>query len=134
MTLREKLAKLEHDQWSHWFSYMRSVLEIAINAGMSIPRTDQRLLDEGHPRGRPMSEKFALVETSLERWERQARTRYDDLTEKEKDSDREWADKVMDEIQRAGWVPPELWSYCPYCGVDIPHPGGHVRGCPAERL
>ena len=32
----------------------------------------------------------------IEGWERQIRTPYADLSEKEKDSDREWAEKVLD--------------------------------------
>jgi hypothetical protein len=40
------------------------------------------------------SEVQAALE-SIERWRRQIDTPYADLSEKEKDSDREWADKVM---------------------------------------
>ena len=36
-----------------------------------------------------------LTEDNLKRWRRQMVTPYDELSEKEKDSDREWADKVM---------------------------------------
>ena len=32
---------------------------------------------------------------NIERWERQLRTPYEDLSEKEKESDRKWADKVL---------------------------------------
>ena len=60
-TVREKLAELEHVQWSHWTKYM---------------------LDNFTP-------------DNIERWRRQIDTPYSELTEKEKDSDREWADKVL---------------------------------------
>ncbi len=59
--LREKLANLEHEQWSHWTKYM---------------------LDN-------------LTDENIKRWRKQIDTNYDDLSEKEKDSDREWADKVL---------------------------------------
>lgn len=59
--LREKLAKLEHEQWSHWTKYM---------------------LDN-------MNFNNAI------RWNKQINTTYSELKEKEKDSDREWADKVL---------------------------------------
>jgi len=31
-----------------------------------------------------------------------------------------------------GWVGPDKWSYCPYCGVEAPRPGLHKQGCPAH--
>jgi hypothetical protein len=61
VSIREKLAELEHVQWSHWTRYM---------------------LDH-------------LTPENIARWRRQCDTDYADLTEKEKDSDREWADKVL---------------------------------------
>ncbi len=36
-----------------------------------------------------------LTPENIERWKRQTETPYNDLSEKEKDSDREWADEVM---------------------------------------
>lgn len=60
-SLREVLADLEHEQWSHWTKHM---------------------LDN-------------LTPKNIERWKRQIETPYSQLTEKEKDSDREWADKVL---------------------------------------
>lgn len=41
------------------------------------------------------------------RWGRQMATPYDRLTEKEKDSDREWADKVLAVFCKAGILPHE---------------------------
>lgn len=58
----EKLAELEHIQWSHWTKYM---LE-------------------------------NLTPENIERWKRQIETSYADLSEKEKESDREWARKVIE--------------------------------------
>lgn len=37
-----------------------------------------------------------LTEENMLRWRRQIKTPYVDLTEKEKDSDREWAERVME--------------------------------------
>lgn len=58
----EKLAELEHIQWSHWTKYM---LE-------------------------------NLTPENIERWKKQIETPYSDLSEKEKESDREWARKVIE--------------------------------------
>jgi len=60
--LLEKLAELEHRQWSHWIRYMFVNLNYA----------------------------------NLTRWHSLSVTSYDGLTEKEKESDREWARKVVD--------------------------------------
>lgn len=66
--LREKIAELEHEQWSHWFKYMRD------NGTME----------------------------NIARWCVQAETDYQDLSEKEKDSDRKWADIVLTLIRESG--------------------------------
>ena len=67
--LRERLAALEHAQWAHWTRHMLTQL---ISWG-ELDQTSLRLQD----------------------WYRQIQTPYAELTEKEKDSDREWADKVL---------------------------------------
>jgi hypothetical protein len=61
-SLREKLAELEHKQWSHWYRYMVG----------------------------------NLTPENKERWDAQAATPYALLTEPEKNSDRVWADKVLE--------------------------------------
>ena len=66
--LREALAAVEHEQWAHWTRYMLDTLR---NTG--IPMTSE----------------------IVARWERQIATPYAELTEAEKNSDREWADKVL---------------------------------------
>ena len=63
----EKLAELEHIQWSAWTKYM---------------------LDN-------------LTDENIKRWKRQIETPYAKLTEKEKESDREWARKVLPVIKSA---------------------------------
>jgi len=40
---------------------------------------------------------------SVERWRREMKTDYKDLTEKEKESDRKWADKVLKTITLHNW-------------------------------
>ena len=65
--LIEKLAELEHDQWSHWEKYRETA--------------EHKLNKDGVP--------------NLDNWRRQRATLYKDLTKKEKDSDRKWAYKVI---------------------------------------
>lgn len=38
------------------------------------------------------------TDENIQRWVRQMNTAYADLSEKEKDSDREWADKILEVI------------------------------------
>lgn len=72
--LLEMLAQLEHEQWSHWVNYVDS-LEVT-----------------GH-----------LTEDDLNRWKSQATMTYEYLTEQEKESDREWARKVLDILSNWWW-------------------------------
>lgn len=57
----EKLAELEHEQWSHWTEYMLN----------------------------------NLTKENIERWKGQIKTSYSKLSEKEKESDREWARRAL---------------------------------------
>jgi len=66
--LREQLAAIEHQRWADWQQYMHSLCTVTAD-GLAIPA------------------KLA------ERWERQIGTPYANLTEVEKDSDREQVDR-----------------------------------------
>jgi len=68
--LREALAALEHEQWAHWM---------------------RRLFEKGEWRHAG----FVIHEEDADRWYRQMEAAYANLTEAEKDRDREWADKVL---------------------------------------
>lgn len=68
-TLREKLASIEHERWSDWQAYCHKAI---IDSGGVIPAP--------YP---------------LDHWNRQITTQYKDLTEKEKDSDREQVDRYL---------------------------------------
>jgi hypothetical protein len=67
LRLREKAAALEHTQWAHWTEYMLNMLCLQ------------------HPE--------LNTNENVIRWRKQIDTRYEDLTEQEKQSDREWVDK-----------------------------------------
>lgn len=66
----EKLAALEHEQWAHWTKYMLTKLGEHSNS----------------------------ANADVRRWWRQIETPYADLSEKEKESDREWARKVLEVV------------------------------------
>ena len=72
--MREKLAKLAHEQWCRWMRYMFTKSFIHRDGSITIP---SRL---------------------AERWTRQLNTKYSDLPEEEKESDRIEADKVINVI------------------------------------
>ncbi|MBN2048681.1 MAG: hypothetical protein JW750_12620 [Anaerolineaceae bacterium] len=69
--LREQLADIQHAIWAHWMRYLFSVCEAQEDGSYRIP-----------------AEKAA-------RWQRQMNTPYTELSDKEKDSDREQADKII---------------------------------------
>ncbi len=69
--LIERLAAIEHERWAHWQRYLHEQCE--------------RL-----PDGR-----LAIPTQLVFHWERQFATTYDELSEKEKDSDREQVLKIL---------------------------------------
>jgi hypothetical protein len=78
--LLEDLAELEHSQWAHWTKYMLDRLE---------------QLEKEQDANDPYK-----VQKQIKNWRRQIDTPYDKLSEKEKDSDRKWAGKVLECIVR----------------------------------
>ena len=61
----EKVADFMHNQWIHWMKYLLSTMRVL---------------------------KYNI---QYNEWKRLMRTKYKDLTEKEKESDREWAIKLL---------------------------------------
>jgi DICT domain-containing protein len=74
MKFREKLAVVQHEIWSHWMEYLFSVCLENQDGSYTIPAD------------------------KAERWKRQLKTRYNELTEAEKQSDLQQADKVLSAI------------------------------------
>ncbi len=75
--MREKIASVQHDIWSHWMYYLFSCCDITNSGNCLIPKD------------------------KVNHWKRQMALKYDGLTEKEKDSDRSQADKVLKIIKEA---------------------------------
>lgn len=69
--MREQLADLEHQRWAGWQRYLHSRCIKLPEGGLVIPAEFVR------------------------RWERQMDTHYKDLSEKEKQSDREQVDRYL---------------------------------------
>jgi hypothetical protein len=70
-SLREELAAIQHSIWAHWMNYMFSVSRKNRNGSVTIPADKVR------------------------RWVEQMEKPYGELTESEKVSDREQADKIF---------------------------------------
>lgn len=68
---REALASTQHNIWTHWMAYLFACCEPTDNMEMIIPRD------------------------KVERWSRQMNTLYYELSESEKKSDRDQADKII---------------------------------------
>lgn len=76
LALYEKLAAIEHERWADWQKWVYKVC-IVMDNGLLIP---QEMVD---------------------RWQRQIETVYEDLSEKEKDSDRKQVDRYWPLIEEA---------------------------------
>jgi hypothetical protein len=75
--LVEELAAFEHERWAHWQRYMHS---------KGIPQPDGSLL---------------LPAELVARWQRQVATKYADLDDKQKESDREQVRRYLPLITSA---------------------------------
>lgn len=73
--LLEELAALEHTSWSGWMEYLFEKSELNTDGTVTIPAW------------------------AVERWKRQVDTPYSELTDQEKESDRDEARKVLDIIK-----------------------------------
>ncbi len=83
LNLRETLSDLEHQQWSHWTDYFFKRLSLSPN----VLKVD------------------AQTKEDFKRWVSQIITSYKDLSKKEKDADRVWADKVISIILKDFMTP-----------------------------
>lgn len=80
--IREKLADIEHQRWAKWQAYLHSKL---------YPLGESELSLNNH---------LLVMPTELhQRWERQIVTPYSELSEKEKESDREQVDMYFPIIE-----------------------------------
>jgi hypothetical protein len=75
--LLERLATVEHERWAHWQRYMHSKAAKQPDGSLLIPAD------------------------LVKQWERQLATPYDELSEKEKESDREQVRKYLPVIAEA---------------------------------
>ncbi len=85
--LTEIIADFFHNQWSHWMKYQFSKME-----------------DTYHYETKKQTGMFMPFEFVV-RWIRQMKTSYAELSEKEKDSDREWAIKLIEHLEDKGYLP-----------------------------
>lgn len=78
--LIEQLAAIEHERWAHWQKYLHEKCQLNKDGSLVIPAD------------------------LVERWETQIATSYSDLSDKEKNSDREQVYKylpLLDAFMRA---------------------------------
>lgn len=81
--MREKLAELAHKQWSGWMKYL-------------FEKCEEEELQSSTGAGLYKTGKYIMPEWAVERWKQQMNTKYCDLLEEEKESDRVEADNVID--------------------------------------
>jgi len=74
MSLLEEISDVQHEIWSHWMKYLFEVSQDNPDGSVTIP-----------------AEK-------VKRWRKQMNTKYSELNDKERESDREQAVKVINRI------------------------------------
>jgi hypothetical protein len=89
----EKLADIEHQRWSDWQSYLHKKLEYS----------------EYEKDGKRMA-CYVLNAGDYEHWQKQVDTPYSDLSEREKESDREQVRRYLPLLEET-CVPREEWEY-----------------------
>jgi len=72
--LREVLADESHEIWAHWMRHMFTRMQYSQNG------------------------EWVILDHDMKRWTKQAHTPYKKLSESEKDSDRNQADKILKRI------------------------------------
>ncbi len=72
----EALAAIQHEIWSHWMKYLFSI---------SIENEDGT---------------YTIRADKVKRWKKQLETTYSNLSEKEKESDREMVQKILNELYK----------------------------------
>ena len=82
--LKEKLADIEHQRWADWQKYLHSKC-----SKRNIHDDDKSKYD------------LVIYQEDVEHWEKQINTDYSELSEKEKDSDREQVERYFPFIQEA---------------------------------
>lgn len=82
MIIKEKLARYIHDEnWSGWMEYLFS---------KCTPLRGQYDKETGD---------LVIPKWAVDRWTKQMNTKYEDLSEKEKESDRKEADRILEIIK-----------------------------------
>lgn len=102
--VREKLSDVQHAIWSHWMRYLFSKCEIVEDTFSN-------------------TEVLSIPCELEERWKRQAKTPYAELTDKEQESDRNQADKVIVAMidlmaERVNWLEAPDWAKYACVGID----------------
>ena len=80
--LREALAEVSHEIWAHWMKYLFNRCKAETGDGLG----------------------YVIQWDDAKRWLSQIRTPYSSLTQCEKDSDREQADKILAVLKGQGVI------------------------------
>lgn len=92
----EIMADVEHSHWASWQKYVFSICKNLFYATSPIS-------PYGQSQKASTGEKVIPLEF-VKRWQRQIETSYDKLSEQEKDSDRQEAEKIIKALKKNGFI------------------------------
>jgi hypothetical protein len=100
----EAFAALVHETWAHWTEHMMDRIEVLMLEDQALEMIKAAhgmfmAATESDPAIKEICEKQVVAMESMKRWRRQMKTPYAELSEEEKKSDREFAEKFIELAQ-----------------------------------
>lgn len=123
--LREQLAAYAHDTWIGWMRWMMPKLSTRVPGGPDGESLEGPLVVPAHGSMEDWEPRWHHETLEhIQRWRRQMGTTYHELSEKEKESDRDEADKMLALFEQFAPVPREVEKLANFIAQVFPDEPG----------